>query len=407
MNNGVQPFTTAMGDEPNGYGYRDGTRGAHSHKEAHNNGHKDVHLKVLLYTSEPYIDSERGGFYYAIWTKIKNTLNTMKHSTRGKVGMTHYYFTEKFAPGYFLKYDELDRSVYDDYDVIIGMFDGVLPHDVHNKGWRISSPLFVHKSVVVTLNDFNFFRMFYNLFFKKYVPLLSIFIVLSIILGQVLFKYTKRMSRKNAVWQTLSAMMGEFGYLSEKLSDHYKTISYFGYFVNMVIFIICLYCFLYIQATINTTMIYSNNNWMYRPNNNMVGNNKPQKYLTNQKHVAGRNLLSHRVDLKNDEQLSQYESTKAILQNYKKGNLDEFRDYSGLILDGAMLEHITASTSNNSYIVGETASGVGVGFLVRDAGVLMDINYAIHRLHASDKIRNICVREMKEYSSSVQEQCVM
>lgn len=406
MQHGAQPFATEMATDDERKVSHGGTRSAHSHEEAHNNKHDDVHLKVLLYTSEPYIDSERGGFYYAIWTKIKETLNTMKHLTPGKVGMTHYYFTEKFVPGYFLEYSELDSSVYDDYDVIIGMFDGVLPFEVHNKGWRMSNPLFVHSSVVVRLDNFNFIGMFYNLFFKKYVPLLSIFIVMSIILGQVLFKYTRRMSRKNAVWQTLSAMMGEFGYLSEKLSDHYKTISYFGYFVNMVIFIICLYCFLYIQATINTTMIYSNKSSMYRANNSIVAGDKPQRYMTNQKHVARKNLLSSRVDLRDDEQLSQYESTKAIIEDYKS-NTREFHEYSGLILDGVMLEHITANTSDDSYFVGDAASRVGVGFLVRDAGLLTEVNYAIHRLHASDDIRNICNREMKHYSPSAKNQCAM
>ena len=361
MRHGAQPFATAtaMGVE----------RGAaHDHKHGAAHGHKhphgDRHLRVLLYTSKPYIESDRSGFYYAIWQKIKDQMNTMKHDMKDGERMTHYFFTEDFAPGYFLGYDEVERAVYEEYDVIVGMFDGALPNDVRDLGWNVSNPLFLHKSVVVEKNDFSFFKMFYNLFFKKYLPLLVIFISLSVLLGQLLFKYTKRMSRRNAVWQTLSAMMGEFGYLSEKLSDHHREISYIGYFVNMVVFIICLYCFLYIQATINTTMIYSKQSHLNNPNDD---------------------VWSDRTE--------------------KIGGDGNTREYDGMVLDAVMANDI--QMDGEMYVASEVASQTGVGILVRDAGVINEINRVVQMLHASDDIRTTCSRHIKGGFADTRNQCAL
>lgn len=404
MRHGAQPFATAtaMGVE----------RGAaHDHKHGAAHGHKhphgDRHLRVLLYTSKPYIESDRSGFYYAIWQKIKDQMNTMKHDMKDGERMTHYFFTEDFAPGYFLGYDEVERAVYEEYDVIVGMFDGALPNDVRDLGWNVSNPLFLHKSVVVEKNDFSFFKMFYNLFFKKYLPLLIIFISLSVLLGQLLFKYTKRMSRRNAVWQTLSAMMGEFGYLSEKLSDHYREISYIGYFVNMVVFIICLYCFLYIQATINTTMIYSKQSHLNNPNDDVWSDRTDKrKYITNQKHVVGRNVLSGSVDLRDGARASQYESTKALMRDYEKiGGDGNTREYDGMVLDAVMANDI--QMDGEMYVASDVASQTGVGILVRDAGVINEINRVVQMLHASDDIRTTCSRHIKGGFADTRNQCAL
>lgn len=400
MRHGARPFATAMGVER---GHKHTHGAAHGHKHQQSNRH----LKVLLYTSKPYIESDRSGFYYAIWQKIKEQLNTMNHDIIDEGGMTHYFFTEDFAPGYFLGYDEVERAAYDEYDVIIGMFDGTLSRDARDLGWNVSNPLFIHNSVVVQPNDFSFFRMFYNLFFKKYLPLLIIFISLSVLLGQLLFKYTRRMSRRNAVWQTLSAMMGEFGYLSEKLSDHHREISYLGYFVNMVVFIICLYCFLYIQATINTTMIYSKKSHLNNPNSNVqLDGADKMKYITNQKHVAARNVLSGSVELRDGERESQYESTKALMRDYNKmGGAGGARKYDGMVLDAVMVNDI--QTDDEIYEASEVASQTGVGILVRDAGVLTEINRVVQMLHASDDIRNTCNRHIKGNFARVRNQCVV
>lgn len=229
-------------------------------------------INVLVLTSRPYIIKETEneyGFYLKIWQKIKDILSKK------------YTFNETFSAGYFPSQNELVNYQFEKYDIVIGLFN--LKHDEIMNGWSITNPIFLHTSSVVIKNKFSFLKLFLNLFLKKYIPLFIIFVIISVILGLFLFKFTYRKSKKNAIWQTLTATMGQTGYLTEKLSDNYKKTTLLGYIVTSLILVICLYCFMYMQATISTTMLFSNTNL------NEESKQKIYKY----KHFKNKRFLSN------------------------------------------------------------------------------------------------------------------
>lgn len=356
-----------------------------------NQQNEKKNINVLVLTSRPYIIKETEneyGFYLKIWQKIKNILSKK------------YTFNETFSVGYFPSQNELVNYQFEKYDMVIGLFN--LKHDEIMNGWSITNPIFLHTSSVVIKNKFSFLKLFLNLFIKKYIPLFIIFVIISVILGLFLFKFTHRKSKKNAIWQTLTATMGQTGYLTEKLSDNYKKTTLLGYIVTSLILVICLYCFMYMQATISTTMLFSNTNL------NEESKQKIYKY----KHFKNKRFLSNlkrstssvdsdliNMDFFNEgsdtKDFDIYKNTEKLLEHYKD---DKKNKHDGIVLDTLVYNDINYNTKESMYKIIGQIDQIGISMLVRDE-FLNDVNKVIYKLHQTNEISFICDKYIKTIES--------
>ena len=83
-----------------------------------------------------------------------------------------------------------------------------------------------------------------------------ILLLVSIIMGIIVNIYSPRQSRLVAIWQTIASLLGEAGYMSERLTDKYKTNSSMGYISVFIVMIIAFYFGIYLQATVTNALHY-------------------------------------------------------------------------------------------------------------------------------------------------------
>lgn len=366
-------------------------------------------LRVLIIPIRPYIykstaDNGNGtksddskGFYYHIWDAIKAKINEIRVSR----GMGLVRFEETIAK---VGQDQ-DQSLNHEngaFDVVIGSGLADTRAPSNSVGWLSTRDVFVRDYRLMYKRENRVYMLFYRLFLQKYLPIVVFLLIISLFLGQILYAYTPRVSRRNAVWQTLTAMMGEFGYLAEKMSDHHKHATLKGYFVATIILMICLYCFVYIQATINTTMFYSKNAFSTN-----VSFNEENKIYTvarldspTDAHVDGmaypslRFIRDSAADVQNADLVVQYRS---ILERYLAD------DGLGVKLDGVLVDTMVVDVlyeeikgrrtklrelTSAPFAIGQK----GVPILVHPSQIdaYHLANEAILRLHSNHEIERLC-----------------
>lgn len=185
-------------------------------------------MQVKIECAEPYLSPD--GFYYKIWSKLKEKLD--------------YEFKEETIS---------DISESKDADVLIS-----ISKLEQTDEWLYTLPIFTRTFVLIYESKrMTVWELFYKLFLKRFIPIVTVFIVVSIVLGELLYRFSPRKSRKNAFWQSFSGVLGAYGYVAEKLSDHPNKVQLSSYIITAFVLICILYMFLYLQATINTTMLFS------------------------------------------------------------------------------------------------------------------------------------------------------
>lgn len=389
----------------------EGARGGNNTEQRTTNDNEDSTIRVLVIPIRPYIyngtagdghetkSDDSKGFYYHIWDAIKTKINEIRVSR----GMSLVRFEETIA-----KVGQ-DQDQGQNLDAERGAFDIVIGNglvDTHTPsksvGWLSTRDIFVRDYRLLYRRENRVYMLFYRLFLQKYLPIVGFLLIISLFLGQILYAYTPRVSRKNAVWQTLTAMMGEFGYLAEKMSDHHKKTTIKGYIVATIILMICLYCFVYIQATINTTMFYSKNAFSTN-----VSFNEENKIYTvarldtpTDAHVDGMAYPSLRFirdsggDIRNADLIVQYRS---ILERYLADDGLGVK-LDGVLVDTMVVDALYAEIKGRKSNLRELTSAPfaigqkGIPILVHPSQmeVYHIANEAILRLHSNHEIERLC-----------------
>lgn len=395
-------------------------------------------IKVCIHMQYPYIyrndsikridsknnmkDNDVVGFYYEMWKAIRDDITL--HSN-GKLRFKEDFIEEKDIEKYMRNQTHMFKTDMNHYDIVIGLYNShmfmnpnknshelngnhLISTDSNSDAWSFSDPIFLRHYTIVTQRKNKMNELFTQMFLKKYLPIMLIFVVISFILGNVLYQFTPRKSRRNAIWQMLSGMMGEFGYLSEKLSDHYKKATWFSYVVNTFMLMICLYCFIYIQATINTTMIYSKN----KIQNSSSFTDTPHKMRVGFPH-----------DMKIDVEKYIAPTTKFKLVEIPKNYNDALRDYitshkkddgnneekiDGVLVDILKFKHEMHTRPNSMdeiVMIDKTYGKHPISLAINNQmpssslskyKMLDEVNTAIRRLHQTEVLQRTCDYYMKE-----------
>ena len=371
-------------------------------------------VRVLIYEVDPYIvapDSlgeKTDGFYERIWQTVKADL-----MPRG----SSYVFEETRVAAS----DHPNGTPNDgDYDVVVGL--GHPAFDTAN--WAHTSPLFVRNYSVVYLPSRMSIRLlFYTIFLRKYVPIVILFVLISVVLGLVLYYFTPRTNLRNAIWQTVAGMMGELGYLTEKLSDRHKRVRWWGYVANLLILMCCLYAYIYLQATVNTTMIYAKDategkagaGKALSPNMRLLVH--PDLLRSSPPAVLA-NVDAHLVPLPFDavpgSPLSTVKHTMHALDAYmahmRTPPAEGQSRADGVLVDTVAYNYVRhetdyKKTTDAAARLGHHAVSIAVNPLRTD--LLYDINASIHRLHSRREIRRICEQHTSTYSALPREHCIL
>lgn len=395
-------------------------------------------IRVLLHDVEPYITSRNTmgknlvGFYGEIWNAIKAEMGRSEgmRPENGPRSTTAYVFEET-------RVEHLDARSVDEYDVVVGLNPPLVTR------WARSSPLFIRTYTVVYRPKTQISKMFYHIFIQKYIPIMVLLVMVSVAMGLLLYRFTPRANRRNAIWQTVAGMMGEFGYLTEKLSDHHRRVTVWGYLVNLAILMICLYGYIYLQATINTTMIYAKDavqipsklKGTLGPSVNLLAHpglvdSSPSTVVEN----IGVSLRSLRPIAPTTNDANREKSvgttrtttrTPRTLMGHTKETLDAYvrdrdrehddkkqphsasRRVDGVLVDTVAYNHARLDPAYGTLKAVDRKIGhhaVSLAVHPRRTELLYDLNASIHRLHSLREIRNICDRHA---SLSSRDHCVI
>ena len=138
-------------------------------------------------------------------------------------------------------------------DIIIGSYTVT---DTRARIVNFTRPVFLNKIAYGYLPSQNKLGDFFLIFIKYFVPPMVILLLVSIIMGIIVNIYSPRQSRLVAIWQTIASLLGEAGYMSERLTDKYKTNSSMGYISVFIVMIIAFYFGIYLQATVTNALHY-------------------------------------------------------------------------------------------------------------------------------------------------------
>lgn len=324
-------------------------------------------IRAVMFPDASYLSND--GLYRQIWERLKERLQLRGYRVAEFVGDSppesepHACFYKNMSAG--------ERG---QYDVAVGLF-----HPAYeawgDTGWVYSRPAFVRNYTVIYKQNDNTWRLFGKLFLLKFMPVAMLFVCLSFVLGIILYTFTPRTSRKNAVWQTYSAMMGEFGYLSEKVSDRSNRMTLAGYVITGAMLMVCLYCYLYMQSTINTTMIYSRNDYQTRLRFTEARSNKRLRVEAGHDVIDSARL--HKVD-------RYFDMVEATGDREPKPNIN-----------GRLVDTVLSDTYKNTdwiFDVQNTVGHHGVSLLInpKRADLVRDIDQCIQDMQANREITRLC-----------------
>ena len=382
-------------------------------------------IKVCIHLQYPYayrkkthnltqIESDKiDGFYYEMWKVISNEIQL---NSKGKWNIEEYFIEEEALK----EKSEISNHHLNvnDYDIVVGLYNSHNFPYIKNK-WTFSDPIFIRDFTIITKRVNRMNELFIHMFLKKYVPIVLVFIVVSIILGNILYTFTPRKNRKNAIWHMFSGMMGEFGYLSEKLSDHYNKTTWFSYVVNIIMLMICLYCFIYIQATINTTMIYSKNKiqrsgtFINTPHKMNIGYISDMKLEIEKFIEQTTNFKLKEIPMSYEDAVDEYlikprdnepKIPKKTVSDIKDGK--QVDNIDGILVDNIKYRHekyIKPDKENAVVMIDTTFGKHPISLAIKNQGVLSStetmvdtVNTAIRELHRRGGLQNTCDYYMKE-----------
>lgn len=161
--------------------------------------------------------------------------------------------------------DEIMRRVKDgEFDMAVGCF-APAPTD----GVRYTRPVLFNRVGVAYVDQDKYVvpRIFYNTFRRHFLPLASIFILFSIMIGAIIYLFiTPRgtgQKSQHSVYHTISTILGQSGYLNEKYSDRLyndrRTVRWLRYAAMIALAVLLFYINSYLHATVSTSLIYSEN----------------------------------------------------------------------------------------------------------------------------------------------------
>lgn len=400
-------------------------------------------VRVLIHEDEPYyvtknsLERKSAGFYEKIWQAIKAEMVRPAETDGAPSGERNYVFEETRVS------DPRAALGTERYDIVVALnhpsSEGAVdleraPEQKGGRGaegkrsatgWKYSSPLFLRNYSVVYVMKGNVVSLFYKILFQKYIPVVLVFVLISVFLGLFLYRFTPRKNRRNAIWQTLSGMMGELGYLSEKLSDRHKKVSWWGYVVNLIVLMCCLYGFVYMQATINTTMIYAKDKIQTPSNLTQRTLDRNTRVLVHPQLLRGSPdavLAGMGISLTpiRDQGAnraaetgvpSAAEHTRLALDAYKAlANTEGSSPVDGVLVDTIAYNYVRGEkaykdTKSTDHRIGQHAISLAVDPL--QTGLLYDLNASIHRLHSRREIQSICKERDTASTPVLEKHCVL
>ena len=301
-------------------------------------------MKVKIEYVEPYLSDD--GFYYKIWNQIKERLKERLNYT-------------------------FEEGAEENADVIIG-----ISKIEDNDNWLYTVPVFTRTFVILQESKkMSVWELFYKLFVKRFIPIILIFLVISVFLGELLYRYTPRKSRRNAFWQSFSGLLGAYGYVAEKLSDHPSKTRPISYVITSIILICILYLFLYLQATINTTMIFSRNQM-----------------------IEGKNMISNKSYILTDAPVKQKDVPFQLVSDTSSlvEKLEKLKDYDGILVDALEANKLLQQPeySKRFSAIQTTLGSYGVSIAVskRHPKLFIEINDVL--LNMRNEIAKICSEEI-------------
>lgn len=314
-------------------------------------------MKVKIECAEPYLSPD--GFYYKIWSKLKEKLD--------------YEFEEETIS---------DMSESKDADVIISISKSDTTED-----WLYTLPIFTRMFVLIyESKKMSVWELFYKLFLKRFIPIVAVFVIISMALGELLYRFTPRKSRKNAFWQSFSGVLGAYGYVAEKLSDHPKKVRVSSYIITGIVLICILYMFLYLQATINTTMLFSRDQMV--------------------KGSSGLDATSYVLVDAPTTVISQKDAPfQLVFEDSNDGcsltdslvtKLGKLKDYNALLTDIVAANHVLLQPEYDKTMNAEQTTlgsyGVSIAVSKRHPNLFIEMNNALARMR--NEIADVCTKEI-------------
>lgn len=263
------------------------------------------------------------------------------------------------------------------YDIVINNLS------VNNSvpGINFTRPLMLNKyAISYKAEGANRFVSFFKILFKYFIPPLLLLLVISIILGLVLYRYSPRHSKYLSIWQTISGLLGESGYLSEYLSDNIKKTKFSSFLTVFIIMLVSFYFGLYLQASVTQGIIQTT-----EPKELTREELNGQKVLV-YKNTTNSNFLNN-YGVKQVE----IDRSKNIVEEYLANTgsyFGYFRDYETLKYDQEQHPQLEISKANLGF--DELAWGINQ----TRYDLLKKVNETILKLQKSGQILHICVTYM-------------
>ena len=338
--------------------------------------------KAIIQIQPPYIflnkHNELDGVMYHMWKHIKEKCE--KHSI---------FFQE------IIQHENQPSQSNINADVIVGLFH-LKDHQTSNTNFTCTQPLFVRTFNIVKYSKNHSLTLFKNMFQKKFLPIIIFYVIISCVLGCILFYFSPRKNAKNAIWQTLVSIFGESGYLTEKLSDYPQQTTIISYIVTFLILLCTTYAFLYIQAIMNTTLVN-------------IGKNNQTNILNNDKSytILISDLLSNKITIpKSNIYLKTTEQTKDTDVFFQY--MDNQNKFDGVLIDLYSFETNIKPTlvlqkkfddisifSNPEY---KHLICLRVSNSEKNYQMLLTINKIILQSHQNKTMEDICMRFTKNHS---------
>lgn len=263
------------------------------------------------------------------------------------------------------------------YDIVVNNLS------VNNSVFGISftRPLMLNKyAISYKAEGSNRFVSFFKILFKYFIPPLLLLLIISIILGLVLYKYSPRHSKFLSIWQTISGLLGESGYLSEYLSDNIKRTKFSSFLTVFTIMLVSFYFGLYLQASVTQGIIQTT-----EPKELTREELNGQKVLV-YKNTTNAHFLSN-YGVKQIEIDRSKDIVKEYLANTKE-YFGYFRDYETLKYDKDKYPELEISKANLGF--DELAWGVNQSRY----DLLKKVNELILKFQSNGQILHICTEYM-------------
>ena len=214
---------------------------------------KKRNYKIAIYGEPPYLIphevKETGlttysGFLYEIWANIYDVLKKQPD-----IGNIEQEFIISSKTG--ITYDDMYNLVKEGkYDMAVANFS-ILGADSGRTGNLYTRPIYLNKLAIGYIPEDHNIEWFFKILFKEFLPPLVALLILCIIFGIIVNKYSHRGSFITDMWQSFTTLLGG-GALERRLSDNPLRQTWKSYFAVFIILIVAFYFDMYLQARITT-----------------------------------------------------------------------------------------------------------------------------------------------------------